>query len=211
MPCRGTYYRTTAPSPPTPARCLVFDTIHGLPAHVLLIHVVVVLLPLGALFTVLAALWPAARRKLGFLTPLTCLVALVFVPISVSAGKWYRDKITALNSGTTPAAISKHQHLGQNLVWFAIGLFVVSAAVYLLGRTGDRAAVGAAVPDGYGPTGGGTATALATRVQAAKTVWQQTWLTYAVAAASIVMSALAVWWVYRVGDSGAQAVYGTGG
>jgi hypothetical protein len=38
-------------------------TISGLPAHVLLVHALVVLAPLTALLEVLCALWPAARRS----------------------------------------------------------------------------------------------------------------------------------------------------
>ena len=61
--------------------------INGLPAHVLLIHVLIALVPLGALFTVLSAVWPAARARLGIFSPLTCLVAVVFVPITTNAGE----------------------------------------------------------------------------------------------------------------------------
>jgi hypothetical protein len=35
-------------------------TVNGLPAHILLVHAIVVLLPLAALLLVLTAVWPAA-------------------------------------------------------------------------------------------------------------------------------------------------------
>ena len=41
------------------------QTVNGLPAHVLLVHAIVVLLPLSALLLALTALWPAARRRLA--------------------------------------------------------------------------------------------------------------------------------------------------
>ncbi|WP_233625292.1 hypothetical protein [Actinoplanes sp. ATCC 53533] len=40
-------------------------TVNGLPAHILLVHAIVVLLPLAALLLVLTAVWPAARRRLA--------------------------------------------------------------------------------------------------------------------------------------------------
>lgn len=40
------------------------DVINGVPAHVLLVHFVVVLAPLTAIFAILCVLWPAARQRL---------------------------------------------------------------------------------------------------------------------------------------------------
>ena len=45
----------------------------GSALHVLLVHAVIVLIPLAALLTVLSAVWPAARRRLGIITPLAAL------------------------------------------------------------------------------------------------------------------------------------------
>jgi len=39
-------------------------TIAGLPAHPLLVHLIVVLAPGTAVLEILCALWPAARRRL---------------------------------------------------------------------------------------------------------------------------------------------------
>ena len=91
---------------------------------------VVVLIPLGALFTVLSAGWPAARRKLGH-SPLTCAVALVFVPITTNAGHWLQNRIDPSHANQ---AIDHHANLAANYLFYAIGLFVISAAVWVLGR-----------------------------------------------------------------------------
>jgi hypothetical protein len=61
--------------------------IHGLPAHVLLVHAVVVLIPLSALLVVLSAAWPAARRRIGVASPLLALVNLALVPVTTHAGE----------------------------------------------------------------------------------------------------------------------------
>ncbi len=41
------------------------DELFGLPAHPLLVHAAVVLVPLAAIGVVLIAFWPAARARLG--------------------------------------------------------------------------------------------------------------------------------------------------
>jgi hypothetical protein len=177
--------------------------INGLPAHVLLIHVVVILVPLGALFTVLSAVWPAARRKLGFISPLTCLIALVFVPITTHAGEFLKEKL-----GESPA-IKKHADLGDTLLPWAIGLFVISAAVWWLGRMADAAASttsGGDAPSGRDARSGG-ATALATRMSTR--VELPTWVTVAVAVVAIAVSVIITVQLIRIGDSGAQAVWGS--
>lgn len=43
--------------------------INALPAHVLLIHLVIVPVPAAAVMLIASAVWPAARARLGFLTP----------------------------------------------------------------------------------------------------------------------------------------------
>ena len=92
----------------------------GLPLHVLLVHGVIVLIPLAALLTVLSAVWPAARRRLGIFTPLVGLAALISVPVAAEAGEWLYERVFI-----TPL-IQEHADLGSTMKWFAIGLFVAS-------------------------------------------------------------------------------------
>jgi hypothetical protein len=180
----------------------MLHTIFGLPTHVLLIHVVVVLVPLAALFTGLSAVWPAARHKLGFISPLTSLIALIFVPITVSAGSWLKNQLHY--SGALEARIQHHANLAGGFGWYALGLFVVSAAVWWVGRTYEFGVIshGArtanAEPDG-------AAGAVATRTQTA-TRLPTLWATVLIVV-SVAMSLLIVWQLYRIGDAGAHAVW----
>lgn len=181
--------------------------INGLPAHVLLIHVVVILVPLGGLFTVLSAVWPAARHKLGFISPLTCLVALVFVPITTSAGEWLRGRLHA--SGVLEQRIDKHANLASGFVFYALALFVVSAAVWWLGRRAEYSVLPArrrteatAQPDG----GGGVATATRVSARTEVKVLPQ-WQAVVVAVVAVVVAALVTWQLYRIGDAGAQVAW----
>ena len=70
-----------------PLRAAGMFEIAGLPLHPLLVHAVVVLTPLTALALVLGSVWPAARRRLGIVTPLAALLLIVLVPITVAAGE----------------------------------------------------------------------------------------------------------------------------
>jgi hypothetical protein len=105
------------------------DSVNGLPAHPLLVHAVVVLLPLAALAVVLHAVWPAARRRLGIVTPLLCLAVLVLVPITSDAGEELEESL-----GGSNALIERHAELADQLLPWAVALAVVGVAQWVLGR-----------------------------------------------------------------------------
>ena len=103
----------------------------GLPLHQLIVHAVVVLTPLTVLALLLGAIWPAARRRLGIVTPLGALVVLVLVPITVAAGESLAEMM-----GPIPA-VERHEALGRMLLPWAIALFVVAAGQWSWFRWGD--------------------------------------------------------------------------
>ncbi|MDT4951239.1 MAG: hypothetical protein QOJ37_3834 [Pseudonocardiales bacterium] len=184
--------------------------INGLPAHILLIHAVIVLLPLGALMLVASAVWPAARRKLGFLTPAVSLIALILVPVTTNAGEWLRDRLPQ------NPAIQKHADLGDTLLPWAAGIFVVAAALWLLGRRFEltwRPDSTAPDPDEPAATTGstgsvGTATLTQTRPAPTKLPALPVWVAAVVAVIALAVSAGGVVQLYRIGDSGSKAVWG---
>ena len=163
----------------------MLDKINGLPAHVLLIHAVVVLVPAAAVMLVASALWPAARAKLGFFTPAVALVALVLVPITTNAGEWLQNHLPN-GIGHTNPAIAHHAKLGDELLPWALGIFVMAALVWVLHRR---------FTFGWRPAADGTARAL------------PVWVTAVVAALALVVAIGAVIMLYRIGDSGAKAVW----
>ena len=112
------------------------STIHGLPAHILFNHFVVVLAPLAAILAILCALWPAARRRLIWLVLLLAVVTLVLTPVTTNSGAWLRDKLGA------SAAIKTHQELGETLVYIVAALV---ATVVVLGAVHIRQARGRTV------------------------------------------------------------------
>ncbi|MFG3059554.1 DUF2231 domain-containing protein [Streptomyces sp. NPDC048231] len=152
--------------------------INGLPAHVLLVHVVVVLIPLTALALVTAALWPRAARRLGSLLPVLALAALISVPLTTQAGEWLERHVD------NNALVRRHTELGDGLLPWALGVFVLAVVVWW---TAGRAAAE--------PRQGGAAGRAALPVRIVVGV-----LSLAVALGAVVD-------VYRIGDSGAKAAW----
>src|ERR1700712_2477431 len=98
-------------------------TINGLPAHILLVHAVIALIPLSAVLVLLTAWWPAARRRLTLLAVVTAGLALISVPITTEAGDWLEHHLPS-----TPQ-LRIHTELGDYMLPWAIALFVITAAV----------------------------------------------------------------------------------
>ena len=105
--------------------------INGLPAHVLLVHLVVVLLPLTSAAAVLVSAWPAAQRKLTFLVPLGAVVGALAVPITTRAGN---DLATKLGN---PPFIERHVNFGDQVLPWATALAVTTLAQWLYLRRGS--------------------------------------------------------------------------
>lgn len=156
--------------------------INGLPLHPLLVHAVVVLLPLAALMLIIGSVWPAARRKFGILTPIIALAALIAVPLTTQAGE-------ALEKQTEPSAIlEKHTELGDHLLPWAAGLFLVALVQWFWFRRARRDSAEAGRRD----------SAATTRRPVVGIV---------LAVAAIAISVGATIDVVRIGDSGAQAIW----
>ncbi|QKJ19069.1 DUF2231 domain-containing protein [Microbacterium hominis] len=99
--------------------------IAGLPLHPLIVHAVVILTPLTVLALLLGTFWPAARGRLGIVTPLGALVVLILVPVTVQAGAALKEIVGPLPS------VERHEALGRMFLPWAIGLFVVAAGQWL--------------------------------------------------------------------------------
>ena len=172
--------------------------IGGLPAHVLLVHVVVVLVPLTAVLLAVTGCWPRARRRLGVLVPLLALAALVSVPLTTHAGEWLAARVPQ------SPLIRAHTQLGDTMLPWAIALFVVALLVwgqrYLPARFGSPAradAPGAAPSPAW--VRGRSAIRAGNRVAVAIAA-----ISAVVALATAVGSVVQV---YRIGESGSRAVW----
>ena len=102
--------------------------INGLPAHVLFVHVLVVLAPLAALLEIACALWPAVRRgQLVWFTLILAIVTTVATPITTHAGEWLYD----LRRNPAPV-LREHAERGDTMIYFSVALLVVAIALVAL-------------------------------------------------------------------------------
>jgi apolipoprotein N-acyltransferase len=148
--------------------------ISGLPAHVLLVHFVVVLAPLTALLEILCAVWPAARRRLVWLVLALAVVTAVVTPLTIDAGQWYYDQ-----KQRPSTLLQTHADRGEWMIYFSVALLVVAVALAVLqwleGRSDKRRLVATVV----------------------------------VAIIAVAVGTSSIITVYRIGDSGARAVWQT--
>ena len=115
------------------------SVINGLPAHILLVHLIVVLAPLTAVLAIISAVWPAARRRLVWLVLALALVVMVTTPLTTEAGEWLEHKV-----GESPA-VEAHAELGDTMLYFAIALLVAAALLVFLHVRESRGTVNTVV------------------------------------------------------------------
>ena len=154
-------------------------TVNGLPAHVLLVHAIVVLLPLSALLLVLTAVWPAARAKLAGPNAILAVLVVVLVPITTDAGEWLERQVAR-----TPL-VRTHTELGDTAIWAAIPVAVLALLVWWRRREALRTTDAAPRRTFLGPA--------------------STAVTVVLSVLSIAAAGAAVFDIYRIGESGAQA------
>ncbi|MXG89006.1 hypothetical protein GRQ65_05530 [Nocardioides sp. YIM 123512] len=160
---------------------------NGLPVHPLVVHAVVVLLPLACLGTLALVVRPAWRLRYGALVVAIAAVATVLVPVATSSGEALEKRV---------GDPGRHAELGDQMIWFCIPLLVLVLALVVLDRRRVRSAPVESV-DGRGTPvrseAGRAGGSMAVNVVAV--------LALLAAVATSVQ-------VYRVGDSGAEAVWG---
>jgi hypothetical protein len=148
--------------------------INGLPAHVLLLHFIVVLAPLTASLEIACAVWPPARR--GLLVWLALILAFattVLTPITTDAGEWLYN----LRRNPDPD-LREHAELGGTMIYFSIALLIAAVALVALHLIERRST---------------------SRPRVASV---------AVAVVVIAVGVATIIQTYRIGDTGAQSVWG---
>ncbi|WP_270889269.1 hypothetical protein [Pedococcus sp. 5OH_020] len=168
--------------------------INGLPAHVLLVHLVVVMLPLSAAAAVAVSVWPAAQRKLTFLVPLGAVVGTLAVPLTTRAGNELDAKLG------NPAFVNHHRDLGNMVLPWAAALAATTVLQWLYLRQGARDALPATHSSLPEP---------AERDHAVRGRRGSSWLRIGLAVLVIGSAAGTAVIVALTGDAGARAVWGS--
>jgi predicted membrane protein DUF2231 len=153
-------------------------TVNGLPAHILLVHAIVVLLPLAGLLLVLTAFWPAARARLAAPNAILSVLVVALVPLTTSTGEWLEERVPQ------STLLHKHTELGDSAIFYAIPIAVLALVVWWRDRE-----------------------ARATPGRRAWLAPLSTAVTAVVAVVALVAGAAGVYGVYRIGDSGAKATW----
>jgi|tagenome__1003787_1003787.scaffolds.fasta_scaffold20011660_1 hypothetical protein len=163
----------------------MFDQVNGLPVHVLVVHAAVVFVPLLVLSAMLYAFVPSLRARLGWVVALLSVGAPACALVAMLSGERFYDR----RYGDVPAEavhnVQQHASFGTRTFWFTLGLGVVSALLlFVTGRRGR--AVSKAAEIGL--------------ISKAAEI--------GLIVAVVAFAAVAGYYVFETGDSGAQSVHG---
>jgi uncharacterized membrane protein len=155
------------------------DTLAGLPAHPLIVHVPVVFIPLTLLVAIAAVVWRARRRELSVVALGTALIGMLGAQLATMSGESLEEQLPG------SSLIHDHAELGEGARTLAILVFL-SAALFAARELRDRFPRAAA----------GAARALGRPAAAV-----------AVSVVLLATSGLATIWTVRAGHVGAEAAW----
>jgi hypothetical protein len=154
------------------------ETVNGLPAHVLLVHGVVVLLPMTSFLLVLTAVWPQARERFAGPNALLALATLALVPITTHAGEWLYGRLPHTD------LLRRHTEVGGTALYAATPVAVLALVIWWRHREAGQAA--------------------SRRSFLAPANQIVTWVIIVIA---VLAAGSAAYDTFRIGDSGAKAVW----
>jgi uncharacterized membrane protein len=173
------------------------EFIGGLPVHPLLVHFTVALIVLSVAGAVLSAVWPAVRRRFGWLVLAGAAAGTVLVPFTTNSGENLAGRLPG------SPQINEHERLADLMIWWALGLTVAVGLLMVVHTMAERkvttkVAVGAAGAEEEVPQ----ETVGADRADRAPVL-----VALVLALITVGVAVGAGIHVYRVGDAGARAVW----
>ena len=160
------------------------DVYSGLPAHPLLVHVPVVLVPLAALAAIVLAARPDLTARWGLATGVLALAALGGTFLAVGSGEALRDSLPADERFSD--LVAEHAEAAELLRTLTFG-FVVALALALLAVAANDGRL--ALP---GPLA---------------RIARERWVRIALRVLVVVLAIACIAMVIRTGDLGAKAVW----
>ncbi len=161
----------------------MFDKLFDLPAHPLLTHAPIVLLPIAALVTIAAAAKPAWRARASWWILGGLFVTVVLLFVAKESGEALIDAYDRAN-GEGAIDISTHESLAETTFILTLVWFVVFGALTLLERV-ERI-----------------------RTSALQSVAANRAARQVFAVIAAVLGVLATIWLIRTGHEGATSVWG---
>ncbi|BCJ53917.1 hypothetical protein Asp14428_53920 [Actinoplanes sp. NBRC 14428] len=157
----------------------MFDQINGMPVHALVLHAAVVFVPLLALLAIVYAVVPRWRPKVGWAAVLMAIAAPVSAFAAMESGEKLRDRLVA--SGMAGPPLEKiNDHQGFGTFTFYFSLAL--GIVTLIAVFLTLRSTARPLPRAAGVL---------------------------LAVLMVALAAVSGYYVFRTGDSGAQAVWGT--
>ena len=157
--------------------------IFGLPAHPLLVHAPVLLIPLCAVGAIWIAVSPTWRHRIGWIVVVLSGVAVVASQLAAGSGETLQEAL-----GKETELVETHAELGETFVWFALAFFLAVLALMVWDTMQRRKAAAAGEePDLHHLGRAGAAIVLGILV--------------------VVTAVGATYRVYQVGHSGAKSVW----
>ena len=99
------------------------EELFGLPAHPLVVHAAVVLLPLAAVLTVVCAALPRARRHYAPVALGLAIVATMAVGLAQGSGEALEERVDETE------LVEEHTGMGERVLPWSIAVAVAAAAV----------------------------------------------------------------------------------
>ena len=154
------------------------SNVFGLPAHPLIVHAVVVLVPLAALGGLAIAFSSSLRARFGSLVAAIAVLDVLLIPLATGSGEQLEPRVAA------SALVEKHTEMGEQLLPFmivlAVAVLVLVARPWLLARRGS----------------GGS-----------RPAWGAPWVATAAVVLIVLGSVASLVQVARIGHSGAKAAW----
>jgi glycine/D-amino acid oxidase-like deaminating enzyme len=120
------------------------DTLFGLPAHPLLVHIPIVLLPLAAIGVVVMLIRPAWHRRYRWVVLGMGIAGALGATLAAQAGEELENRIVAVEGREAAASWEHHANLGETARNFALlFMFVLIVFVFVpwwLERRASRSA-----------------------------------------------------------------------
>ncbi len=100
----------------------MFDELFGLPAHPLLVHLPVVLIPLTLAIAIAAVAWTRGRKVLSLVVAGAAAVSMIGAQIAVMSGGALEERVRETD------LVRQHADLGEGTRTFAIVVFLAAVA-----------------------------------------------------------------------------------
>ena len=158
----------------------MFDQINGLPVHALVVHAVVIFVPLLVLLAVVYAVVRRWRPQVGWAAALLAVAAPLTAWVATESGEELRGRLVEQGMSGPPLA-AIDEHMGFGTLTFYYSVGLGVATLLMVFLTLRR-----------------SARPLPRAAELGLTVIM------------VALAAVSGYYVFRTGDSGAQAVWGTG-